>query len=83
MHNIILASKSKVRKEILDKNNIFTQVEQSNIDEDTLIKQEYNKNKESIKISILELQEKLDTAIEKEEYELAATLRDKINKLED
>lgn len=57
--------------------------EQSNIDEDTLIKEEYNKNKESIKISILELQEKLDTAIEKEEYELAATLRDKINKLED
>tara|TARA_B100000609_G_C17009288_1_gene327779 strand:- start:69 stop:653 length:585 start_codon:yes stop_codon:yes gene_type:complete len=31
---IILASKSKVRKEILDKNNIFSIVEPSNIDED-------------------------------------------------
>ena len=31
---IILASKSKVRKEILDKNNIETIVEPSNVDED-------------------------------------------------
>jgi len=34
MIKIILASKSKVRKEILDKNNILTQVEPSNVDED-------------------------------------------------
>ncbi len=33
---IILASKSKVRKEILDKNNIPNKVEPSNIDEDTV-----------------------------------------------
>ena len=33
---IILASKSKVRKEILDKNNIHSQVEPSNVDEDVV-----------------------------------------------
>ena len=38
MLEIILASKSKVRKEILDKNNIISVVEPSNIDED-IIKQ--------------------------------------------
>jgi septum formation protein len=35
MVKIILASKSKVRKQILDKNNIESEVEPSNIDEDT------------------------------------------------
>ncbi len=43
MFDLILASKSKVRKEILDKNNINCQVEPSNVDEDivkkTLIKE--------------------------------------------
>ena len=34
MLNIILASKSKVRKDILEKNNILCIVEPSNIDED-------------------------------------------------
>ena len=34
MVEIILASKSKVRKEILDKNNILASVEPSNVDED-------------------------------------------------
>ena len=34
MFEIILASKSKVRKEILDKNNIPNKVEPSNVDED-------------------------------------------------
>jgi septum formation protein len=34
LNKIILASKSKVRKEILDKNNITSQVEPSNVDED-------------------------------------------------
>ena len=33
---IILASKSKVRKEILDKNNILNTVEHSNVDEDVV-----------------------------------------------
>ena len=34
---IILASKSKVRKEILDKNNISSVVEPSNVDEEIVI----------------------------------------------
>ncbi len=36
MINIVLASKSKVRKEILDNNDIPTKVEPSNIDEDAV-----------------------------------------------
>jgi len=36
LNKIILASKSKVRKEILDKNNIISQVEPSNVDEDII-----------------------------------------------
>ena len=36
LNKIILASKSKVRKEILDKNNIECIVEPSNVDEDTV-----------------------------------------------
>ena len=36
LNKIILASKSKVRKEILDKNNILNIVEPSNVDEDTV-----------------------------------------------
>jgi len=38
MVNLILASKSKVRKEILDKNNISNSVEPSNVDEDVIKK---------------------------------------------
>ena len=38
MVNLILASKSKVRKEILDKNHINTQVEPSNVDEEIIKK---------------------------------------------
>tara|TARA_B100000035_G_scaffold301679_1_gene298503 strand:- start:2879 stop:3463 length:585 start_codon:yes stop_codon:yes gene_type:complete len=38
MVNLILASKSKVRKDILDKNNIITQVEPSNVDESVIKK---------------------------------------------
>ena len=49
MVEIILASKSKVRKEILDKNNIFTRVEPSNIDEE-IIKESLLKEKASPKI---------------------------------
>ena len=36
MHNIILASKSKVRKKILDENGINCTVEPANIDEETI-----------------------------------------------
>ena len=46
MVEIILASKSKVRKEILDKNNIYNQVKPSNVDED-IVKLSLLKNKAS------------------------------------
>ena len=36
MTKLILASKSKVRKEILDNNNIISSVEPSNLDEDVV-----------------------------------------------
>jgi len=38
LSKIILASKSKVRKEILDKHNIFSEVKPSNVDEDVIKK---------------------------------------------
>ena len=38
LSKIILASKSKVRKEILDKHNIFSEVKPSNVDEDVVKK---------------------------------------------
>ena len=34
LNNIILASKSKVRKDILEKNNIICEIKPSNVDED-------------------------------------------------
>ena len=49
MVKIILASKSKVRKEILDKNNIISRVEPSNVDEE-VIKKSLIKNKASPEI---------------------------------
>ena len=56
-NNLILASKSKVRKEILDKNNIICSVKPSNIDEDevkqSLIKE--NASPEIISKNLAEL----------------------------
>ena len=49
LNNIILASKSKVRKHILEKNNISCNVEPSNIDED-LVKESLLNNKASPEI---------------------------------
>ncbi len=49
MVDLILASKSKVRKKILDKNNIFTSVKPSNVDED-IIKKSLLKEKASPEI---------------------------------
>ena len=46
LNKIILASKSKVRKEILDKNNIISKVEPSNVDED-IVKESLLKEKVS------------------------------------
>ena len=44
MVEIILASKSKVRKEILDNNNIISQVEPSSVDEDVIKKNLLDRN---------------------------------------
>ena len=49
LNKIILASKSKVRKEILDKNNIESDVEPSNVDED-IVKASLLKEKASPEI---------------------------------
>ena len=46
MVKIILASKSKVRKQILDNNNIFVEVQNSNLDED-IVKESLIKEKAS------------------------------------
>ena len=44
LNNIILASKSKVRRNILEKNNIFCDVKPSNVDEDVIKQSLLNKN---------------------------------------
>ena len=49
LNKIILASKSKVRKEILDKNKIPIEVRPSNVDED-LIKETLIKKKAHLKL---------------------------------
>ncbi len=54
MFKIILASKSKVRKEILNKNNVINRVEPSNLDEDS-IKKSLLKDKASPEIISKEL----------------------------
>ena len=54
MLKVILASKSKVRKEILDNNNVISQVEPSNVDEDS-IKESLLKNGASPEIISKEL----------------------------
>ena len=51
LNKIILASKSKVRKEILDRNNIYASVEPSNVDEDP-IKESLIKMMNSISIML-------------------------------
>ncbi len=49
MVNLVLASKSKVRKEILDKNNLYCRVKPSNVDEDS-VKESLIKDKASPEI---------------------------------
>ena len=44
LNKIILASKSKVRKDILDNNNILSDVKPSNVDED-IVKESLLKKK--------------------------------------
>ena len=49
LNNIILASKSKVRKEILEKNDIICKVEPSNVDEES-VKESLQKERASPEI---------------------------------
>ena len=59
MLNIILASKSKVRKEILVKNNINCKVMPSNIDEE-VVKKSLIQEKASPEISLIVLMDQED-----------------------
>ena len=71
MVELILASKSKVRKEILDKNNIFSVVKPSNVDEDEIKKNllKMNASPEIISKNLAELkankvsQKNIDTMV--------------------
>ena len=74
MVEIILASKSKVRKEILDKNNINNQVKPSNVDED-IVKSSLLKNKatpEDISKNLAELKANKVSQINKDVLVLGA-----------
>ena len=68
MIKLILASKSKVRKEILDKNNIISEVEPSNVDED-IIKKSLIKEKASPKVISKSLAELKANKISKKKNE--------------
>ncbi len=69
INKIILASKSKIRKEILDKNGIISEVEPSNIDEDivkeSLLKE--NASPEIISKNLAELKAN-KISLKKQEY---------------
>jgi len=67
MFKVILASKSKVRKKILDNNNIVSQVEPSNVDEDS-IKESLLKNGASPEIISKELAEMKANKVSQNHY---------------
>jgi len=67
MLKVILASKSKVRKKILDDNNVVSQVEPSNVDEDS-IKQSLLKNGASPEIISKELAEMKANKVSQNHY---------------
>ena len=69
MVELILASKSKVRKEILDKNNILTQVKPSAIDEEP-IKQSLLNEKASPEIISKNLAEIKATKVSKKNFDM-------------
>ena len=69
MDKLILASKSKVRKEILDKNNISVRVQQSDIDENT-IKKSLLKENASPEIISKNLAELKSNKISKKNYNM-------------
>ena len=69
MVEIILASKSKVRKEILDKNNILAKVEPSNVDEE-IIKRSLLKEKASPEIISKNLAEIKASRISQQNFDM-------------
>jgi len=81
MVKIILASKSKVRKEILDKNNIITQVEPSNVDE-SVIKESLLKERASPEIISKNLAELKANKISQKNYNALVLGADSVIDLE-
>ena len=69
MIKLILASKSKVRKEILDKNKILNEVEPSNVDEE-IVKQSLLKERASPKIISKNLAELKANKVSKKRNEI-------------
>ena len=68
LNNIILASKSKVRKDILEKNDIFCNVEPSNVDED-MVKESLISEKASPEIISKNLAELKANKVSSKNYE--------------
>ena len=68
LNNIILASKSEVRKEILEKNNIFCDVKPSNVDED-MVKESLLQEKASPEIISKNLAELKANKISSKHYQ--------------
>ena len=80
-NKIILASKSKVRKEILDKNNIYCEVKPSNVDED-LVKDSLIREKASPEIISKNLAELKANKISKNNNEVLVIGADSVIDLE-
>ena len=78
---LILASKSKVRKEILDKNNIYCEVKHSNVDED-IVKDSLIKEKASPEIISKNLAELKANKISKNNNEVLVIGADSVIDLE-
>ena len=68
LNNIILASKSKVRKTILEKNNVYCDVKPSNVDED-MVKENLLSNKASPEIISKNLAELKANKVSSKNYE--------------
>ena len=74
LNKIILASKSKVRKEILDKHNIFCKVKPSNVDEEIIKESLINQmaSPETISKNLAELKANKVSLSQKDEIVLGA-----------
>ena len=81
MIEIILASKSKVRKDILDKNNITVKVEPSNVDED-IVKKSLLQNNASPEVISKNLAELKANKISQKNYDTLVLGADSVLDLE-